>query len=258
MWQLTSPLLAATVETARDVLEIAGAVLTALAISRAARAGFVRTVGRRRHARRQLNRLAPLTQIDYFTAVLGEPAFRLKHAEYTEYIFVDPQFYVQALSSFEDDAVLQYSVTSRSTRFRPKVEWWTGTRYMVIKLGKTSFSKSGETPTEVLGTVGARRFGYSETYYFGNPGKYLTHILALNDAAPFKGDAGDLSRMTGPGGTLERRLTGDAVAQFVSSADGHAFRRNAAPNTYTVVSPMTEPIEMDWQGADLDVVRVLP
>lgn len=245
--------------TFETVVEIAGGVLTAAAFAALFRTWFARTLGRRWDRKRRLSKLAPLVQVRYFASILGEPAIKRAAVDFVEYVFVDPLFYVHAIADEEDDAVREYSVTTRSRWFRPKVKWWTGHRYKTIRLGKTSFSAFDEEPTRISPQVGARRFGYAETYYFGNPGMYQTYMLALNDAGPIKfDDLPDFAELFGFDGIAAEEMQGEQAAIFLKSHQGARFRESARPNTYGVVGPMMEHVPTGWPGADLDVVRVLP
>jgi hypothetical protein len=113
-------------------------------------------------------------------------------------------------------------------------------------------------PDQLSYSVGARRFRYSEWYYFGNPGHYQTYILAINDAGPVRADLAHLHEAHGDAGPMTATLVQDTLNLFVGSREGTQFRTSAKPNTYGVVGPMIETDATQWPGADLDVVRVLP
>jgi hypothetical protein len=134
----------------------------------------------------KIQSLATETQIDYFSAVLGAPAFKNHdYTNYFEYIFVHPKYYVQALTD-TDNKVLLYSVTTRVSGFNPTfriggIDATTGKEFEVV-LGKTKFDELPFKPIKLDGDQGARRSYYREKYYFGNPGFYQNYDFAYNDS----------------------------------------------------------------------------
>lgn len=109
----------------------------------------------------------------------------------------------------------------------------------------TPFSTTGNP---VYGTVtahvGARRTGYWETHYRGNPGHYCTFILGWNDAGA--GDGMPLFA-TRARPDMAYEIKEDAVAEY---------RRAARPNSFGIA--LHDVIERDWIGVDADLVRLLP
>jgi hypothetical protein len=74
----------------------------------------------------------------------------------------------------------------------------------------------------IRGDVGARRWGYSEYYYFGNPGAYYTYGYALSDAGWFPPQSYQ-HPFESPMGNIEQFLPaaivlGAAVSTFVITA----------------------------------------
>ena len=51
-----------------------------------------------------------------------------------------------------------------------------------VTLGKTTFLEGGGTPELIESTIGARRYGYFESYYQGNPGYYQYWNCGINDS----------------------------------------------------------------------------
>ena len=118
------------------------------------------------------------TDIDYFKTFLGNPAFINRVGNYTELIFVNRYFYVQALESF--GRVVLFSITTRERGFKPVFK--IGGSDVTIKLGKTKFSELGE-PRRVFkrcGDHGGFDF-YAELHWFGNPGHYLYYGFGINE-----------------------------------------------------------------------------
>jgi hypothetical protein len=125
----------------RGVAEIAGGVVAAGIILGVGRAVWLRSFGRRRAVYRRLRRLGTNARLSFFEAVLGEPPtikrtvtgkrtdyveeanFEIRKVEhprdFREYIWIDPDFFVQAVTD-DEDTVLAFSVTARNPRFNPR------------------------------------------------------------------------------------------------------------------------------------------
>ena len=92
--------------------------------------------------------LRPLMTVAQFKARLGEPTIRnVLPAGTVEFIFVDRDYYVQAIA--EDESVIFFAVTTRSREFNPQV----GTDFHIIqgpnsvRLGKQTFFEARSGPT---------------------------------------------------------------------------------------------------------------
>lgn len=241
---------------AGGVVVVAGALLTFDAAVRLGVAWSDRTLTKKWRATSRLRRLAANATVEYFSSVLGVPVMVTAEDDGSgSAVYVHDYFYVHVLHD-RTRTVEAYSVTSRSTRFRPRVpfpnggNYWGNRRHRVrATLNQTRFSAVVEPPVAVYGTVGARRFWYAEAFYFGNPANYQTVILSLNDA----------------GAGRERYLSDidlneAANSGWLSTGDAQTFRHNARPNTYTVTRPMLsidDAAALTDFGVDLDQVRVL-
>ncbi|TQF05536.1 hypothetical protein E6W39_29050 [Kitasatospora acidiphila] len=91
--------------------------------------------------------------------------------------------YLTTWCTLADDTVVMYGVTTRSRWFQPHVP--VGPDYS-IKLGRSRFAELPDPAQRPTGgrfaAVGARRFGYAEGHYFGNPGGYQTWIVGACDS----------------------------------------------------------------------------
>lgn len=115
---------------------------------------------------------------------MGAPVFKNQLGKYIEYIFVNPDYYVQAVTN-ANGKVLLYSVTTRSDSFNPEFNLGVmqeDRKPFVVVLGKTTFGRIQGDPTQITGGFSNRRQSYREMYYFGNPGLYQNFNLALCDA----------------------------------------------------------------------------
>jgi hypothetical protein len=203
--------------------EILVALLAAIGLAQLLRGLYSRTLGRRRDRYARLQRLGTNAQLPFFTSVLGEPpamertfvglVTRYDDAgapskvsmAFKESVWIDRDFFVHALSDL-DQTVHAYSVTTRSKRFRPKIQppggtaadpnWlWRklGKEYRfkpdpAVTLGRTRFADLGR-PAQASGWLAPHNWHYFEPYYFGNPGLYQHFVYSVNDAgawyAPF-------------------------------------------------------------------------
>lgn len=190
----------AWIEASLDWLLEFGANLTTLAIyvtiALAAYSYWRRTLGRRRALAERLLTLAPTMQIDYFIEQLGTPAFRSTKGEREDLVWVHPDAFIRAVA--EEGTVVVYAITTRTKRFAPTfmrahTVSQDGQR-LEVQLGRSRFSDLPYLPDRIVGAVGARRWGYSEFRYFGNPGGYQTYAYALNQAGWFPPESDGLMR----------------------------------------------------------------
>lgn len=205
---------------------------------------------------KKLMRLSPDTTIEYFTSVLGAPQFRNAQSKMREYIYVHPKYYVQAVAD-TDDVVQVFAVTTRNRSFSPVFDLKVLTRsdfQFVVELGKTTFADLNERPTHVSSSFGARRQWYHESYYFGNPGNYLTYVVAHADAGGFMPD--DAEQVNDVNVAIRTQEDWNRLDKRVK-----LFRHRCPINTFCMASmgyevddESEDSIEI---GADYDTVRVL-
>jgi len=230
---------------------------------------------RRRRLGRRFQQLACDVQIDYFQHLLGQPAQYVNQSDTTdeiEHVFVFREAYVQAVTD-QHGKVVYFSVTCRTRQFQPKLNYHPGgpDQFVSVKLGRTRFAQLGDTPDGVHAWLGARRFGYVESYNLGNPGNYQTYMFALNDAGRDE-TAGEYvaGLFPSPGGSevwLGLFDGSSEVARWLDQQGVSRFRGAVAINTYAVVSAGAA-VEMfgdgsGWKsafgfGPDYDQVRTSP
>lgn len=278
-----------SVDEANAIGTLVAAVAALLVLAGTIRAWYRRTLGRRRDRYDRLARLGTGAQLDFFVAVLaeppamrraivkenyreflvpGDPAFEegLEEAQYayvdrrfTESIFIDRDYYVQAISD-DDETVLAFSVTVRHPRFcpvfelPPKVGWrerrrWrkrTGEEFKPlfrVRLGRTRFSELDRgDPDEQTGphfkaSIGARSFRYSEDHYYGNPGYYQTYVFTASSCS---GVADGIKNLGGAiqeaGGEEWPDPDRSDQPEWGRMSRAQSFRRQAVVTTYTVLS----------------------
>ncbi|MBX7111119.1 MAG: toll/interleukin-1 receptor domain-containing protein [Dehalococcoidia bacterium] len=233
-----SPVLAdrVAVESARGLTDVVAEILRALAIARKASAETPNT----RTAYGKLKKLHAGPQVNYFLEVLGNERFRTPYQShpsepFLEYVWVDPQFYVQAaVNSF--GSVLLFTVTSRSLTFTPVFEMVPepSTPSRSIRLCQDSFEALDPEPPRrgaFFASMGARLFGYWEARYYGNPGNYQTFILGVNQAGALTED--DVSNPFGPQLlVLQNPETDESAAR-----EALQTVRRHMPNTFGATAP---------------------
>lgn len=128
-----------------------------------------------------IGELATEVQIDYFKKYLGDPVFVNYSEDRTqqEYVFVDEDFYVQAVTN-SDGKILAYAVTTRNGSFTPVLKLPDDE----VVLGVSKIGDVRGTPNRSCYGVVAATGGsfYYEEYYFGRPGMYQTYFLGVGGA----------------------------------------------------------------------------
>lgn len=209
------------------------------------RAGWLRTVGRRRQARDLVERIAPGLSLTYVQNVLGPPRTTKETEGWTEFVWIDRLYYVQVCSRSGSDRAERIAVTSRHRRFQPRVDLGAAK----VRLHKSTFADTFDGGGVFTVGVGARRFVATETKYLANPGSYLTLTVAVSDAAQSR-------HMEIPSGEDVRSGSFEPGAL---PEELRRFRSATTVNTYSISGPMSSDKGDPFMvGADLDSVRHLP
>jgi hypothetical protein len=180
------------------------ATITAGIVAAAAVIGFVystyrRTFGRKWDHYHRLARLGTNAQVSFFSSVLGQPpAMRRRRTlqlggstgsqiKPFDYLWADRDYFVAALAD-GDESILAFAVTTRSKSFRPRFRSARGKVHPILEvhLARTRFCDLESRPVAIQSTLGARRVGYREIYYLGNPGAYLYYGCGINDAGAYE------------------------------------------------------------------------
>jgi hypothetical protein len=223
----------------KDVLEAVAALIVILGVPplawRSIARGWRNTIGRARAQSQLLDRLACGESLDRVNSWLGLPVHSTTDHLHTYEL---PGAWIHIAAGH--GVVTAFAVTIRSPRMA-----YVTTRLTVgrlrVKLGQTAF---GALPKQ-LGMQdekyeeGARRFGYSQLYYFGNPGHYQHYVLAYNQAGC--GDLGAGLHLDGP----------DKPGKLSALA-------RTTINTLLVYAPhLAPPLELSgFAGVDVDLIRV--
>jgi hypothetical protein len=225
-------------------------LLATYALVIAARGGWRRTLGKAQHVKRNLRRLAPYVRHEFIKSLFDEPAWAHKarvsegddHIEMTVRTWPLGRMGYLVTWCNPDDEVVMYSVTTRSRWLRPRMDIGRDGRHRVT-LGKTRLAALPD-PGQQFPAVGARRYAYAETHYFGNRGGYQHWAVGVCDAAgsghaPVGLDNGD------EGWDAERMA---------------AYRSSAVINSVLVSAMSNIPISRILPygvGPDLDRVRLM-
>ncbi|WP_055626839.1 ETEC_3214 domain-containing protein [Streptomyces hirsutus] len=190
-----------TVDTKLNVWTIAAVFVACVALYNTLRGWWRSTLGKRALFIRNYRKLAPHVRHEYVKELFGEPAWQYKQS--VEQFVGDPESEGAGITiaeqemtvrtwplgrmaylttwCTEDDEVAMYSLTTRSRIFKPAVR--VGTEH-VVRLGKSHLSSlpHPEAAGLPLWSVGAQRYSYSESHYFGSPGGYRTWVVGVSDA----------------------------------------------------------------------------
>ena len=252
-------------EQLTTLLTICGGILTAAAFLALVTKVWRRTLGRFTHARSKVSRLSAGCTVEYFTGILGPPAIRRTSADLTEpgspvgtvehleLLWIDPLFHVQGV--VRDLTVVRWAVTARHRRLRLRFALPPdSSRSLRFVLGRTPFA-AVDPPGEPVDTfIGARRWGYAERLYFGNPGRYQHFWLALNDSTPLGGLVPDEELVAAC-----RAATEDCADKWWCGGEVPGpvarFRQKCVPNTYSESIPgHCDPFPI---GPDRDQIRLV-
>ncbi|MHC5703038.1 ETEC_3214 domain-containing protein [Streptomyces tirandamycinicus] len=190
-----------TVDTKLNVWTTVAIIVASIGLYNTLREWWRNTLGKRGFFVKNYRKLAPHVRHEYVKGLFGEPAWQYKRSvkEYTvapetgDLGFVEREMTVRTwplgrmayLTTWctEDDEVAMYSITTRSRIFRPVVR--IGTDH-VVRLGKSRLSSlpppSPDVEGPALWAVGAQRYSYAESHYFGSPGGYRTWVVGVSDA----------------------------------------------------------------------------
>ncbi|MFE5026670.1 ETEC_3214 domain-containing protein [Streptomyces sp. NPDC056656] len=190
-----------TVDTKLNVWTTAAIIVACVGLYNTVRGWWRNTLGKRGAFVRNFRKLAPHVRHEYVKSLFGEPAWQFKRilqehtidAETGDLELFDKEMTVRTwplgrmayLTTWctEDDEVEMYGITTRSSIFRPIVR--IGTEH-VVRLGKSRLSSLPAPLPDVEGpslwAVGAQRYSYSESHYFGSPGGYRTWVVGVSDA----------------------------------------------------------------------------
>ena len=181
-----------------------------------------------------LGKLSADVQISFFGQLLGNAKYINFSEDETrkEYLFVDSEFYVQAITD-SNDKVLSYAVTSKSESFNPSIL----VSNVSVVLYKTSFADISKefAPEECILFLGNTAPSYYFEYYnLGNPSRYQSYLIGINDSAFDKVWEGPDESLYSDYGTTKEN---DSWFPSINCGDlSRQARKESFPNTYMVFS----------------------
>ncbi|WP_143229288.1 ETEC_3214 domain-containing protein [Actinophytocola xanthii] len=244
------------------------ACLTLLIIVAGRTAGVGRWLRRKAIHREQLLQLSCGISFSRFDDILGVPYIKstqnsLPGSELPDryiQVYCSPYAYILAAGSNKDESVHAFAITIRTKKFRLPIIKLTASQIegVIPSLRISKIESALRTGNRLV--IGANRFGYAESYYFGNPGFYQTYVLAYNDAGvgvmPISEEFHDFS--SGPFATLEE---GSSHASEPSGIWFNALYRELRPNTIAVIGPQIDlSIIANYLsvGVDRSMIRHVP
>lgn len=136
-----------------------------------------RTLGRRRSQAELLDQLACGSSLEFVEALLGIPQFLEKLDDREQRIYQLTGVWV--LIEIHERAVLSFSITVTDPRMYYSTDRLTF-GHLPIQLGRSTFENVPHHPNGARVWTGARRYGYLQHYYFGNPGSYQDYWISHN------------------------------------------------------------------------------
>jgi len=255
-------LTASTVSPIPLAAALVGMSVVAWTVLGAVRRGYRRTLGRRRELAARLAKLACGVTTEHLESLLGPATFRRAIGEaLIERVHVLSSVHVQTVADAEG-SVVRYAVTVTDRRFHPTFLLGVAGNTPGanrVRLGHTRFGDITHRPVGVAVNLGARRVGYQEEYYFGNPGFYQTFHLAINDAGYLATSSLDWPAVHNEQMRRTDRLPAEAGDPFLLLPATQAFRHSAVVNTFAVTTAhlSDSPLAQIALGPDLDQVRLL-
>jgi hypothetical protein len=220
----------------------AASVLAALwGVRRAVNGIWRRTLGRRRAQAQVLHQLACGSSVAFVDELLGTPLFLGDEMGMTYRTYPLKGAWVQI--NVVSEAVHSFSITiTDSSMHYPTKRLTFGS--LDVRLGKDSFTRVQEVPQNEWCWIGARRMGYHQHFYFGNPAGYQNYWLSCNDEG-----AGSLSPLA----------DNFSTKGYVIKRTPKEFEAETTVNTLTVGPPLSDPAPLMSRsvlGPDHDQVRV--
>ncbi len=150
-----------------------------------------RTIGRRRAQSRILDQLACGSSLEFVESLLGLPQFLEKIDGREQRIYRLAGSWV--VVELYERAMLSFSITITDPRMYHSTERLSFGQ-LHVRLGRSDFADVSHHPSGERMWVGARRHGYLQHHYFGNPGGYQDYWLSHNMCGATTGPLGNFWR----------------------------------------------------------------
>lgn len=253
-----------------NVLHFATDILTIFSLGSvvlAVRGLYRRTIGSRTALANQMAKLSCDIRTEFVDQVLGmTPTFLRTSGNLTERVYSTPHAYIQTVADL-DGSIVWWAVTTIDRRFKPRITlppMSSDGRRWSVQLGATRFAQLDE-PTFIRWFIGARRYGYAEGYYFGNPGSYLTYVVSRSDSSGVGESTFDGHHALALRTHADSELpSGESIIERPKDLDAATLtpmtiiRQGTTINTFGVGSSRIDLKRFPWTiGADSDQVRLL-
>lgn len=209
-----------------------------------------KTIGLRRSQTKLLDQLACGVSARFIDELLGTPKFVHRRELTDERLYRLPGAWVAV--DILEDSVIAFTITITEQQLRYSTENLTFGNTQ-LTLGRSRF---GEVSSELISRrsgqrrwIGARRYGYIQHFYFGNPGGYQHYWLSFNQCGYGIWDNFE--------GAYEY-----ADGTYGESSDNAPNVAMLTINSLTVLGPRCPPTLLDdfmareVLGADEDIVRL--
>ena len=226
-----------------QLLTLAAFVVLLSSIKGEVRRRWQQSWGARRAQARLLEQLCCGASRRFVDDLLGVPLFESRTVpdEWagtdTAGVYRLPGAWVQI--GFAEQTVVWFAITIRRPESRLDITRLTHGN-LRLSLGRDTFAAIEHPCVRAGRRLGARRVGYSERHYFGNPGAYQTYVLSHEDSG------------TGAMCDAMIRHLNDSDAPHVAP---ESARASTTVNTLTIIGPAADPGERDFWAADHDLVR---
>ncbi|MFI5589366.1 ETEC_3214 domain-containing protein [Amycolatopsis sp. NPDC051758] len=165
---------------------IPGAILAGSAIAVAVKRRVVPWGARKMLLRDALNKIACGRPLDYLDDALGAPlrtgALRDSAPGRLYRVYRNVHVLVTVTAAGENRTIDAFSISVRDPNFHFKTGRLTA-GLLDVDLAHAAFTSVSDSPEGTRLIIGANRIGYTEAFYFGNPGYYQTFLLSHNDVA---------------------------------------------------------------------------
>ncbi len=228
------------------MIGIPGAVLAGSAVVVGLKRRVVPWGARKLLLRDALNKIACGRPLDYLDDALDAPlrtgALRDGALDRLYRVYRNVHVIVTVTAPGENRTIDAFSISVRDPNFHFKTGQLSA-GLLDVDLAHASFASVPDSSEGARLIVGANRFGYTEAFYYGNPGYYQTFLLSHNDVA-----GGDFHYVKGRHEFAAGTLTLPALDGELSDAPNGTwyseFRAGTRINTLTVLA----------QGAPLDAL----
>ncbi|MEU5428245.1 ETEC_3214 domain-containing protein [Streptomyces olivoreticuli] len=235
-------------------------LLAAITLATLARGWWQKTLGRRRLLRRNFQRLAVGMRPDAVKELFGEPKLEnqttgyyletrrwpWRHRFHRREVALTMLTWELGRHGYlvtwsEGEQVVAYSLTTASRWFAPKLPIGPAADGRYVCLGRSRFAQvaTNDFVQERLGWLGARRYGYWEMHYWGNPGHYQNWYLGYSQC-------GYVKHRARPPQTETEGCTEETIQEF---------RRSAYVNSILITRSLPT-LEIRETGPHGDLVRL--